>query len=204
MFTVPAFAASSTFLSKAQRYYDSNCNRRNISSETSLQCYVFDKANEIQTSLDSLTSRVTTTENIDTSQDQLIIDLQNENASQAAKIANLNTKVDTIETYQNPEPTDLVFFNGPVSPSGDTSQTFDAQQYTKATFTYQGTAGAFIIQVSGDQSYWFTQYSRGEGENKSGGSVTLDSAGRYYRVIAGSTTLPPSEVYQHALGHFFN
>ncbi len=203
-FAFPVSAASSNFLSQATKFYNRICKLRYVPENYAFQCYVFDKVGEMDSSLNSLVHRVSTLETKDNSQDQKIQGLQDKNASQDAEITDLKTKVSELGNSKPADPTDIIFFNGKVSPQGAVSQVFDAQKYSKVTFTYQGTSSAFVVEVSGNQTDWFTQYIRGEGENKAGGSVTLDSAGRYYRVEAGSTTLPPNEVHEYALGHFFN
>lgn len=203
VFALPALAASSSFLAKAQAYYDSSCNKKTITNETSLECYVFDKVNELGLSISSISIRVTEIENKNLSQDQQIIDLQDKNVSQDAQISDLKNRVKSFEDNQPPAPSDFQFFNGPVSVSGSNSGIFDAKDYTKITLTYQAQT-ALYLNVSADQSSWVTQYEIGEGTAKAGGSITLNTAGRYYQVSSGSTTLPQAQVTAYVLGNFSN
>lgn len=160
VFTVPAFAASSTFLSKAQRYYDSNCNRRNISSETSLQCYVFDKANEIQTSLDSLTSRVTNTEN--------------KNADQDALIESLQARIEVLEQTPTPLPesmTGTFSIETPINVTG----------YGRISVSIQGQQGSAAIYYSDNQTDWQLQGKFGEDFGDKS-SYVYPIKGAYYKI----------------------
>ncbi len=161
-FTVPVFAASSTFLAKAQRYYDSNCNRRNISSETSLQCYVFDKANEIQTSLESLTSRVTNTEN--------------KNADQDALIESLQARIEVLE--QTPTPTPL-----PESMTGTFSieTPINVTGYGRISVSIQGQQGSAAIYYSDNQTDWQLQGKFGEDFGDKS-SYVYPIKGAYYKI----------------------
>ena len=57
-------ASSSDYLTKAQKYIDRNCSKSSISNQTSLNCYLFYKLGEIETQVNSNTSRITALENV--------------------------------------------------------------------------------------------------------------------------------------------
>lgn len=66
-FTFIVYAASSTdFYAKARKYIDSNCSKGFLSNETSLNCYLFYKAVELETKINSNTSRISTLESVPT------------------------------------------------------------------------------------------------------------------------------------------
>lgn len=55
---------SSDYLTKAQKYIDNNCSRRSLSNDVSLSCYLFYKLGEIDSRVNSNTSRISALENI--------------------------------------------------------------------------------------------------------------------------------------------
>ena len=181
--SVPVFAASSNFLSKDQRYYDQNCNRRNISNETSLQCYVFDKVNEAQISLNSLTGRVTNVENKNTTQDKQILDLQTKNASQDAEIQIL---MDKIEELGEATPVILTLannlnVNGPNGPSVQIPSGYKSMTIEN---TLSGGLNGWAPQVSFDGgSTWYEQHRFGCGGNCQ--VITIPILGPLYRFSPG-------------------
>lgn len=125
-------------------------------------------------------------------------------ATQSANITDLQQRVTDLENQQPPEPFDFTFFNGSVSTAGEVSPIADVQGYTKVSFTYKCTVGevALHLQVSPDGILWFTQKRFDPTQCKGGGSETLNTAGRFYRVTNGSTTNPALSI--NAFGHFFN
>lgn len=183
VFATPIFAASSTFFTKAQRYYEQNCSRRNISNETSLQCYVFDKVNEVQASLNSLTGRVVNTESKNTAQDQLILDLQNKNASQDAAIQVLQDKIEEIGEV-NPVIITLannLNVNGPNGPSVQIPSGYKSMTIEN---TLSGGLNGWSPQVSFDGgSTWYEQHRFGCGINCQ--VVNIPILGPLYRFSPG-------------------
>lgn len=115
----------------------------------------------------------------------------------------ITTRLTDLEQNSPNSPVDFVFFNGPVSTSGAISPIFDAKNYTKITFSIQCTIGetGFRLASSPDQNIWIQQYGKLCAQNEAI-SVTLNTAGRYYRVDTGVT--PTSEPFINAVGHFFN
>lgn len=93
----PTYAASNTFLPSALSFYNLVCKQRVVVLTMALQCYVFDKVNELQQSLDSVTQRTTNTESKNNTQDQKILNLENKVASQEAVIADLTTRIINLE-----------------------------------------------------------------------------------------------------------
>ncbi len=66
-FTSIVYAASSTdFYAKAKKYIDNNCSKVSLSNETSLNCYLFYKAVELETKINSNTSRINALESVPT------------------------------------------------------------------------------------------------------------------------------------------
>src|SRR5207244_10557783 len=53
-----AFASSSTFVTQAQNFINQNCNRRILADQTALLCYLFNKSQEQDTSINSLNATV--------------------------------------------------------------------------------------------------------------------------------------------------
>lgn len=97
------FAASSDFLQRATETYQRLCTRRNVSLQNAISCYAFDKLSELNQAIDGLDSRLDTTEAID--------------ATQSAKIAELEQRIVNLENQPSPSPTPTVLlnddFNGP-------------------------------------------------------------------------------------------
>lgn len=174
---VPAvFAASSSdYLSKAQKYINANCSGRNISNQNSLFCFLFYKTGELSVKTDNNTSEINL----------------------------LKQKVQALEQNQVKSPQSFQFFNGQVNVAGDSSPIFDAQGYSKITLTYQAQTSIYL-SVSVDGNSWVTQLQVGEGEAKAGSSITLNTAGRYYSVSTGSTSLPQNQVTANVIGNFSN
>ena len=77
------FAASSDFLARATEAYQRFCTRRNVSLQNAISCYAFDKLSEIDELLGTLGSRLDLTEN--------------DNATQSAKLAELEQRIATLE-----------------------------------------------------------------------------------------------------------
>ena len=64
LFATTVYAAtSSDYLTKAQNYIDDNCAKAKISNQISLNCYLFYKIAELETKVDSNTSRIIVLEN---------------------------------------------------------------------------------------------------------------------------------------------
>lgn len=101
IFAFPVFAASADFLSKATEYYQRKCTRspERISRDDSMLCYVFDKVAELQLQIDGLTTRVGTIETND--------------ASQSAKILELEERIADLENPPVPQPLLEDNFDGP-------------------------------------------------------------------------------------------
>ena len=74
--TIPVFAASSNFLQKATEYYERNCKRQNVPRAIAISCYLFDKVSEIEAN----------------------------NATQSAKITELEQRVKALEDQPTPTP----------------------------------------------------------------------------------------------------
>src|SRR6266566_2303819 len=84
-----AYASSSDFLTQAQKYINQNCSKKDITNETALLCYLFNKSQEQDTSIASLSatlspipSEINNLKNHQTQTDQTL-------ASQGATINNL-------------------------------------------------------------------------------------------------------------------
>jgi septal ring factor EnvC (AmiA/AmiB activator) len=175
----------------------------------------------IQNAVNSLTGRVTTTENNQTQQTNqltdikttispipgLITTLQNKVSSHEATINNLNARLSELENTQPPTPYDFVFFNNQEVPLQGYvfSSSFDATGYSKIVFTYQcyeqGTQ--ILLLVSNDQINNAATYTVNPDQCHQGGSVTLDIAGKYYSTYIGNNTNvvnPRPSVY--AIGRF--
>lgn len=176
--TLPVFAASSNFLQKATEYYQRNCKSQNVPRAIAISCYLFDKVSEIETN----------------------------DTTQGAKIAELEQRIKALETQPTPTPTpspfEFVFFQGAVSTSGATSQVADGQGFTRLLFSFQCTIGeaAIFLQYSQDQTSWTNQISKDPTQCENGEVIDLSPAARYYRVVIGSTTNPSLSV--NAIGHF--
>ena len=183
------YAASSAFLNQAKSYYNKVCKLKGVPDSIASECYLFDKVGEIDSALTVLTTRAT--------------NLENKNISQDTEIQSLKNRVKALEDNATKAPSDFQFFNGLVLPAGSTSATFDAQGYAKITLTYQAQTSLYL-NVSPDGSTWVLQREFGEGDAKAGGSITLSTAGRYYSISTGSTTLPANQVSANVLGHFSN
>lgn len=183
--TLPVFAASSTFLQKAAEAYQRLCTRRSVSLQNAISCYAFDKLSELGSRLDQ------TEEN---------------NATQSAKITELEQRIKALETQPTPTPTpapfEFVFFQGVVSTNGAVSQVADGQGFTRLLFSFQCTIGeaAIFLQFSQDQTSWTNQLSKDPAQCKNGEVIDLTPAARYYRVVMGSTTNPSLSV--NSIGHF--
>jgi hypothetical protein len=129
-----------------------------------------------------------------------------------SEISDLQKRVSVLETQAplpTPTPFDFVFFSNQLIPTHGSvdSQTFDAKGYSKVAFSYQCTQqGAQItLFVSPDQINAAPQFTANSDQCHQGGSVTLDTAGRYYTVEVGfdpNIINPPPTV--SAFGHFFN
>lgn len=195
IFTVPVFAASSTFFNQAKNYYNRYCKLRRIPDNIAIQCFVFDKVEELDSAISSLSLRITNTENINSAQDQQILDLQNKNASQDAEITDLRNQL---------TPTNIqhTWFSGVVS-RNEVSGVFDASGYRKLTFTYLciDNDAAISIQTSNDGVVWINQYLAVQSQCRNGGSVSLDIAGKYYR--AGTSMDHGSPMSISAFSVFF-
>lgn len=183
--TLPVFAASSNFLQKAAEAYQRFCTRRSVSLQNAISCYAFDKLSELESRLDQS---------------------EEDNATQSAKITELEQRIDALENQPTPTPTptpfEFVFFQGAVSTNDAISQVADGLGFTRLLFSFQCTIGeaAIFLQFSQDQTSWTTQISRDPTQCKNGEVIDLSPAGRYYRVVMGSTTNPSLSV--NAIGHF--
>lgn len=177
--TLPVFAASSNFLQKATEYYQRNCKSQNVPRAVAISCYLFDKISEIEAN----------------------------NATQSAKITELEQRIKALETQPptptpTPSPFEFVFFQGAVSTNGAVSQVADGQGFTRLLFSFQCTIGeaAISLQFSQDQTSWTNQISKDPAQCKNGEVIDLSPAARYYRVVMGSTTNPSLSV--NSIGHF--
>lgn len=83
IFALPVFAISSDFLEKATEAYQRFCTSRNIALQNSISCYAFDKLSEIDNLLGTFDSRLDLAE----------VD----NATQSAKIAELEQRIASLE-----------------------------------------------------------------------------------------------------------
>lgn len=61
---VPIYAASSTFLPKAQKWIDNNCSKRFISNQDSLLCFIFEKSMELDQRINGTESRLSNLESL--------------------------------------------------------------------------------------------------------------------------------------------
>ncbi|HVA96728.1 MAG TPA: hypothetical protein VND99_03665 [Candidatus Acidoferrales bacterium] len=160
---------------------------------------------DIQSSLSQLTTTVNTTQNNQTTDEATI-------SSQGIEITNLQASLSALLNQQPPQPTDFVFFNNQQIPlNGDVdSQTFDAQGFSKIVFSYKcngnATNGTSVtLFVSPDKINGVPQYSVSPDQCLQGGSVSLDTGGRYYTVeIGNDTNIVTPRPSVNALGHFSN
>jgi len=160
----------------------------------------------LQSSMQGLTNRVSNLESTVTPIPAQIADLQNQASSRTAMIHDLQTEVQSLKNTQPPQPTDFTFLSG-VFPAtgGTTSPIFDAQGYTKIAFTWNCPVGAtpILLEASPDQVLWGVQAIYGNPDHCNDSSVTLNTAGRYYKVVLGGSTNFTS-ITVNAFGHFFN
>lgn len=183
--TLPVFAASSSFLQKAAEAYQRFCTKRSVSLQNAISCYAFDKLSELESRLDQS---------------------EEDNATQSAKITELEQRIKALENQPTPTPTpapfEFVFFQGAVSTNGAVSQVADGQGFTRLLFSFQCTIGeaAIFLQFSQDQTSWTTQVSRDPTQCKNGEVIDLSPAGRFYRLLVASTTNPSLSV--NSIGHF--
>ena len=173
-----------------------------------------------QTSVQSLTSRVSNLEATVTPMPGQIANIQASLTPIPGQITDINTtlspipseindlknKIQDLQNNQQPQPTDFIFLSG-VFPAtgGTTSPIFDAQGYTKIAFTWNCPVGAtpILLETSPDQVLWGVQATYGSPEHCFDSSVTLNTAGRYYKVVLGGSTNFTS-ITVNAFGHFFN
>ena len=125
-----------------------------------------------------------------------------------AQVADLQKRVSALET-QIPQPTPtaktFTFFNGSINPNGQTSPVFDTQGgYSKILVSFQCTVGSVSvdIQASTDQNTWTSQENWDASYCQGGIETQLVLAGRYYRLVTGSTTSP--SVSLNATGYIFH
>lgn len=183
--TLPVFAASSNFLQKAAEAYQRFCTKRSVSLQNAISCYAFDKLSELESRLDQTEA---------------------DNATQSAKITELEQRIKALEDQPTPTPTpapfEFVFFQGAVSTNGAVSQVADGQGFTRLQFSFQCIIGeaAIFLQFSADQTNWTNQISKDPTQCKNGEVIDLSPAARYYRVLLGLTTNPSLSV--NAIGHF--
>jgi hypothetical protein len=92
LLAVPVFAVGSNFLDEASKYYQKNCIGvpNKILNEKALNCYLFEKASELNLLVDNLNSRLNQNDSND--------------ASQSAEIANLKTRLEILESLPLPTP----------------------------------------------------------------------------------------------------
>ncbi len=125
-----------------------------------------------------------------------------------AQIANLQNRVSALETQipqPTPTPKTFTFFNGSINPNGQTSPVFDTQGgYSKILVSFQCTVGSVSvdIQASTDQNTWTSQETWDASYCQGGIETQLVLAGRYYRLVTGSTTSP--SVLLNATGYIFH
>ena len=185
LFTGVAYASSQNFLTQAQKYINENCGKKLISNQTALLCYLFNKAQEQDTGISTINATISPI---------------------PGEISDLKKKVQDLQNNQPPQPTDFVFLSG-VFPAtgGTTSPIFDAQGYTKIAFTWNCPVGAtpILLETSPDQVLWGVQTIVGNAQQCLDSSVTLNTAGRYYKVVLGGSTNFTS-ITVNAFGHFFN
>ncbi|SRR6266704_4914581 len=187
LLAVTAYAASSDFLSQAQKYINQNCSKNKLADDKALLCYLFNKSQE---------------------QDQSIANINTTLSPIPSQIADLQKRVSALETQiptPTPTPKTFTFFNGQVSTSGQTSPIFDTQGgYSKILVSYQCTVGgvAVNIQDSPDQNTWDTQEGFDASVCQGGIEAQLVLVNRYYRLVTSSTTDP--SVSLNATGYIFH
>jgi len=95
-----AYAASSDFLSQAQKYINQNCSRKRLTDQTALLCYLFDKSQEQDTTLANANKDIQSLKTLTASQSSTINQLQQE-------ISNLQnpTPTPTVTPTDTPTPT---------------------------------------------------------------------------------------------------
>lgn len=112
VFTSSSFASSNTFSQSAYNYYQTVCSKTNVIIANSVICYVFDKVNELDASLTSLTSRVA---NLENQAAGILTTL----SSLGSRLTILETKVNQIQTPTlTPTPTPPLVLNCPDLYSG--------------------------------------------------------------------------------------
>jgi hypothetical protein len=205
-FASPIYAASSTFLTEATKYFNKECKSSARGDEAAI-CFIFEKSKEIETAIASLNTKVTTIEGKTNSNTSDITELESINASHASQITTLQNKVTALENSQGPNPVDFAFFtNKEIALFANAeSEAFDALGYSKVVFTFQCNiqGSELILFVSNDNINGVRAYTATADQCAQGGSITLDIAGRYYRAYIGNNTnvqTPRPSVT--AIGHF--
>jgi len=178
IFVTPIYAASSTYLPKAQKYYSQQCSKKIISNDTSLLCYVFDKVNELSAVVTTLNSRVGSVES-----DTAV--LSEKVASQEAKIKDLQ---DRLALFDKNTPKQVVFATNRPQPFN--SEWIDTTGYSllKINLSISGGISQYDVHYSDDKITYTVQTT----VNCYGSSVCAESNfgihGRYYRISTGTAS----------------
>ena len=213
MVAATAYASSANFLTQAQKFINQKCDQKTLTNQTALLCYLFNKSQEQDASIASLSATLSPIPGQITSVQETLtpipgqIEAVNTTLSPIpSEINDLKKKVQDLQNNQPPQPADFIFLSG-VFPAtgGTTSPIFDAQGYTKIAFTWNCPAGAtpIYLETSPDKILWGVQATYGSPEHCFDSSVTLNTAGRYYQVVLGGSTNFTS-ITVNAFGHFFN
>ncbi len=208
-----AYASSSNFFAQAQKYIDQKCNQKTITNQTALLCYLFNKSQEQDATIASLSATLSPIPgqiaNIQATLTPIPGQIAAVNTTLSpipSEINDLKKKIQDLQNNQPPQPTDFTFLSG-VFPAtgGTTSPIFDAQGYTKIAFTWNCPVGAtpILLETSPDQILWGVQIILGNAQQCLDSSVTLNTARRYYKVVLGGSTNFTS-ITVNAFGHFFN
>lgn len=165
-------AASSSFLNNTQKWYNSKCikNPTRIKGQEAVLCYVFDKVNELQTSVNDINSTLTNHEtrigNLEATISPIpsqIASLQSQISSQASTIIDLESRITQLEI--TPTPTPIQSLQMTVATNLPTNQNSSAvtipSGYKSVTFTVSpsGSIPGWAAQVSFDGgTTWLEQH----------------------------------------------
>jgi hypothetical protein len=119
-------------------------------------------------------------------------------------IENIDQRVISLEENTIPDPLDFEFINGQVPTTGYVSPSIDIGSYPKVTWIVRCTIGGSIVSlfVSQDGISWIPQQIYQASECSYGRSITLSTAGRFYKVHTYATPDPELSVVSFGRFHY--
>ncbi|HRN96093.1 MAG TPA: hypothetical protein PLD54_01465 [Candidatus Levybacteria bacterium] len=185
LLSVSVFAASSKFLSEAQKYSNSICKQRVITSPNAMWCYTYEKVGELTASLDIANTQIGDLLEKTEQYDEDINELTDIISSQSAQIQELQNKIQE----SIPEPRYITFAQNRPQPFD--SEWIDVQGYTSmdVNLSITGSIAEYSIHYTDNPNIsGFTEQIRVTCER----SVCLDQSmpilGKYYRISTGIAT----------------